>query len=90
VVVSVIVEALVLSLLGAVAGAALAWAAFDGNTVSSLAGGGGLAQIVFHLHIGAGLFALGIIWACVVGLIGGLLPAIRAARIPVALALRAI
>jgi putative ABC transport system permease protein len=33
---------------------------------------------------------LGIIWACVVGLIGGLLPAIRAARIPVATALRAI
>jgi putative ABC transport system permease protein len=90
VVVSVMVEALILSLLGAVAGAALAWVAFDGNTVSSLAGNGGLAQIVFHLHIGAALITLGIIWACVVGLIGGLLPAIRAARIPVALALRAI
>jgi len=90
VVVSVIVEALVLSLLGAVAGAALAWAVFDGNTVSSLASNGGLAQIVFHLHIGAALFTLGIVWACVVGLIGGLLPAIRAARIPVAVALRAI
>jgi putative ABC transport system permease protein len=90
VVVSVIVEALALSLLGAVAGAALAWAVFDGNTVSSLAGGGGLAQIVFHLHIGAALITLGIIWACVVGLLGGLLPAIRAARIPVAVALRAI
>ncbi|HTC52997.1 MAG TPA: FtsX-like permease family protein [Steroidobacteraceae bacterium] len=90
VVVSVIVEALVLSLLGAVAGAGLAWAVFDGNTVSSLASNGGLAQIVFHLHIGAALFTLGIVWACVVGLIGGLLPAIRAARIPVALALRAI
>jgi putative ABC transport system permease protein len=45
---------------------------------------------VFHLHIGAALIVLGIIWACVVGLIGGLAPAIRAARIPVALALRAI
>ena len=90
VVVSVILEALILSLLGAAAGAALAWAVFDGNTVSSLAGSGGLAQIVFHLHIGAALFTLGIIWACVVGLIGGLLPAIRAARIPVAVALRAI
>jgi putative ABC transport system permease protein len=90
VVVSVIVEALVLSLLGALAGAALAWAVFDGNTVSSLSGSSGLAQIVFHLHIGGALITLGIIWACVVGLIGGLLPAIRAARIPVALALRAI
>jgi putative ABC transport system permease protein len=90
VVVSVILEALVLSLLGAVLGAALAWAVFDGNTVSQLSGSGGLAQIVFHLHIGAALFTLGIVWACVVGLIGGLLPAVRAARIPVALALRAI
>jgi putative ABC transport system permease protein len=90
VVTSVIIEALVLSVLGALAGAALAWAVFDGNTVSSLAGNGGLAQVVFHLHIGSALIALGIVWACVVGLIGGLLPAVRAARIPVALALRAI
>jgi putative ABC transport system permease protein len=90
VVTSVILEALLLSVVGALAGAALAWAVFDGNTVSTIAGGGGLAQIVFHLHISAALITLGIIWACVVGLIGGLLPAIRAARIPVALALRAI
>ncbi|HEV2704207.1 MAG TPA: FtsX-like permease family protein [Steroidobacteraceae bacterium] len=90
VVVSVMIEALVLSILGAAVGAGLAWAVFDGHTVSSLAGGGGLAQVVFHLHIGAALFTLGIVWACVVGLIGGLLPAIRAARIPVAVALRAI
>jgi putative ABC transport system permease protein len=90
VVISVIIEALVLSVLGAVLGATLAWVGLDGNTVGTLAGGGGLAQVVFHLHIGTGLIMLGIIWACVVGLIGGLLPAIRAARIPVALALRAI
>jgi len=90
VVISVIFEALVLSVVGALAGAALAWFVFDGNTVSTIAGGGGLAQIVFHLHIGSALITLGITWACVVGLIGGLLPAIRAARIPVALALRAI
>lgn len=90
VVVSVIIEALALSILGAAAGAALDWALLDGNTVSSLAGAGGLAQIVFHMHISGALIALGIVWACVVGLIGGLLPAIRAARIPVAVALRAI
>jgi putative ABC transport system permease protein len=90
VVASVIIEALMLSVLGALVGAALAWAVFDGNTVSTITGGGGLAQVVFHLHISTALITLGIIWACVVGLIGGLLPAIRAARIPVALALRAI
>ena len=40
VVVSVIIEALVLSVLGAAVGATLAWTVFDGNTVSSLAGQG--------------------------------------------------
>jgi putative ABC transport system permease protein len=90
VVASVIIEALALSVLGALVGAAVAWVVFNGNTVSTISGSSGLAQIVFHLHIGAALVTLGIVWACVVGLIGGLLPAIRAARIPVALALRAI
>jgi putative ABC transport system permease protein len=90
VVASVIAEALLLALVGALIGAAIAWIAFDGNTVSTLAGGGGLAQVVFHLRIGADLMATGIVWACAVGLIGGLLPAIRAARLPVASALRAV
>jgi putative ABC transport system permease protein len=90
VVISVIAESLALALVGAALGATLAWLLFNGNTVSTLGGGGGLAQVVFHLHIGATLIGLGIIWACVVGLIGGLLPAIRAARLPVATALRAV
>jgi putative ABC transport system permease protein len=90
VVASVMLEALVLSVLGALVGAALAWSVFDGNTVSTIGGGNSLSQVVFHLHIGPALITLGIVWACVVGLIGGLAPAIRAARIPVAVALRAI
>jgi len=90
VVISVITEALLLGLVGALLGAALAWAVFDGHTVSTISGSGGVAQVVFHLHISGVLIVTGIIWACVVGLIGGLLPAIRAARIPVAVALRAI
>lgn len=90
VVASVITEALLLALVGALIGAAVAWLAFDGNTVSTLAGGGGIAQVVFHLRIGAGLIATGILWACVVGLVGGILPALRAARLPVATALRAV
>jgi putative ABC transport system permease protein len=90
VVISVITEALALALVGAVLGAAAAWLLFNGNTVSTLGGGGGLAQVVFHLRIGPELIAVGIVWACVVGLIGGLLPAVRAARLPVATALRAV
>lgn len=91
VVASVLVEALLLALIGALIGAAIAWIAFDGNTVSTLSGAANsLTQVVFHLRIGAGLIATGILWACAVGLIGGLLPAVRAARVPVAAALRAV
>jgi putative ABC transport system permease protein len=89
VVVSVVVEALVLALIGAFAGAGLAWLFFDGHTVSTV-GGAGVANVIFHLRVGGGLIIVGIVWACVVGLIGGLLPAIRAARLPVATALRAV
>jgi putative ABC transport system permease protein len=88
VLISVIVEALVLALIGAFAGAALAWAFFDGHTVSTV-GGAGVSNVMFHLRVGTGLVIVGMVWACVVGLIGGLLPAIRAARLPVATALRA-
>ena len=90
VVASVLAEALLLAFVGALCGAALAWVVFNGNTVSTLSGGNGLAQVVFHLRIGWELVAAGIVWACVIGIIGGLLPAIRAARVPVATALRAI
>jgi putative ABC transport system permease protein len=90
VVASVLTEALLLALAGALLGAALAWSIFNGNTVSTLSGGGGLAQVVFQLRIGAELVGLGMAWACGVGLLGGLLPALRAARIPVATALRAV
>lgn len=88
VVCSIILESLMLALTGALVGALVAWAFFNGNTVSTF-GGGGLGSVIFHLRIGPGLVALGIVWACLVGLIGGLVPAIRAARLPVALALRA-
>jgi len=91
VIASVIVEALLLAMIGALLGAATAWFAFDGNTVGTISGGSNdLAQVIFHLRIGPGLLAIGILWACVVGLIGGLLPALRAARVPVATALRAV
>jgi putative ABC transport system permease protein len=89
IVVSVIVEALALALIGAALGAALAWAFFNGNTVSTV-GGAGIPNVIFHLRIGTELIVLGTIWACAVGLIGGLLPAIRAARLQVADALRAV
>jgi putative ABC transport system permease protein len=45
---------------------------------------------VFELAVDWQLVALGIIWSCIIGLIGGLLPAVRAARLPVAKALGAV
>jgi len=87
VVVSVLVEALLLSLVGAAAGAAIAWLLFDGNAFST---GGSLGQVSLHLDIGPALVITGAIWASVIGLIGGALPAIRAARLSVADGLRVV
>ncbi|HEY5761388.1 MAG TPA: ABC transporter permease, partial [Steroidobacter sp.] len=89
-VMSVLAEALVLALIGGVIGAVLAWTFFNGNTVSTLGGNGGLGQLVFELSVSPQLMILGIVWACVIGILGGLFPALRAARLPVAMALRAI
>ena len=87
VVLSVMIEALLLSLIGGVVGASLAWLFFNGHSVSTL--GGGFAQVVFQLTVTRALIITGIIWACVIGLLGGFFPALRAARLSVAEALRA-
>ena len=84
---SVMLEALLLSLLGGLIGAALAWVLFNGHSVSTL--GGAFAQVVFKLTVTRALIVTGIIWACIIGVVGGLFPALRAARLSVAEALRA-
>ncbi len=89
VVVSVFVEALLLALIGGSIGALAAWLMFNGHSVDTLGGGFG-GQLIFDLAVTPTLVALGIIWACAIGVIGGLFPAIRAARLPVAMALRAV
>lgn len=86
VVVSVFVEALILALLGGAIGAALAWAFFNGNAVSTL--GANFSQVVFRLTVTPGLVIAGLVLAIAIGVLGGLFPAIRAARLPVATALR--
>ena len=87
VVISVLFEALLLALVGGALGSFLAWLFFNGNAVNTL--GANFTQIVFRLTVTPPLVISGVIWACAIGFIGGLFPAIRAARIPVAEALRA-
>jgi putative ABC transport system permease protein len=82
VVASVLAESLVLAVSGAAIGAIAAWVAFNGD----LHAAGGL---VFRLAVTPSLAALGIGFAFILGFVGGLFPAIRAASLPVADALRA-
>ncbi|HVY64005.1 MAG TPA: ABC transporter permease [Gammaproteobacteria bacterium] len=83
---SVLAEALLLSLIGALLGASVAWLLFNGNTIGL---GNDVGTLVFRMHMTPALLGSGVLLACVVGLLGGLLPALRAARMPVAAALRA-
>ncbi len=89
-VMSVLAEALLLALIGGAIGAAIAWLFFNGHQVSTSVGGTAAGHLIFELSVSPALIATGIVWACTIGLIGGLFPAVRAARLPVATALRAI
>jgi putative ABC transport system permease protein len=88
VVCSVLLESVALCAAGAVLGGLLAYLLFNGNSMSTLSGGQDLRQIVFAFHVTGSLLAQGVVVACAIGLLGGLFPAIRAARLPVAEALR--
>ncbi len=88
VVVSVLIEALLLALAGGVIGGALAWLYCDGASVSTL-NFATFSQVAFDFRVTPRLLGQGLAWALVIGTAGGLLPAIRAARLPVTLALRA-
>jgi len=87
VVVSVLVESLLLALIGGVIGAAVAWVAFDGFQTSTL-NWATFSQLSFAFAVTPPLIGMGIACSLLMGLIGGLFPAIRAARLPVATALR--
>jgi putative ABC transport system permease protein len=87
VVASVMAESLLLSLLGGAIGAVFAYIVFNGYAVSTL--GGGFTQVAFEFAVTPALVVLGMILALFIGFIGGLAPAIRAARLPVTAALRA-
>jgi putative ABC transport system permease protein len=92
VVISVLMESLLLALVGGLIGATLAWLAFDGYRAATL-NFTSFAQVAFAFDVSPSLLFRGILFAMIIGLViiglvGGLFPALRAARQPVATALR--
>jgi len=86
VVVSVLLETMLLALAGGLLGAFVAWVIFNNYTVSTL--GQNFSQVVFAFKVSPALVWSGLKWALAIGFIGGLFPAMRAARLPVTTALR--
>ena len=86
VIVSVLLETMLLGLLGGLIGAALAWLIFNHYTVSTL--GSNFSQVVFAFDVSPSLLWTGLKWALAIGFVGGLFPALRAARMPVTSGLR--
>jgi putative ABC transport system permease protein len=90
VIISVLIEALLLAFIGALVGSVLAHLCFNGHMMSTVGDTiGNNPQVVFSLTVSSGLVAISIALACLVGLVGGIFPAVRAARMPIAAALRA-
>lgn len=81
IVAATLVEAMLLALFGALLGGALAWALFDGFSARPF-------NTSFQLAVTPALLVLGFIWALGMGFLGGLLPALSAARVPVSAAMR--
>jgi len=87
VVMSVLTESLALSLVGGAIGGALAYAAFNGFETSTI-NWQSFSQVAFAFAVTPRLVVMGVMYALLMGLLGGLLPAIKAARMPVVSALR--
>jgi putative ABC transport system permease protein len=86
IVLSVIAESLALALAGGIIGAALAYAAFNGYHASTM--GGTYTQVAVSFDVSPSILALGLGIAFLLGVIGGLAPAVRAARQPIIVGLR--
>ena len=87
VILAVLAESLVLALLGGLFGAGLAFVVFDGLRAATL-NFQSFSQVAFSLNVTPGLLTSGVVYAVALGFLGGLFPAIRAARRPIATALR--
>jgi putative ABC transport system permease protein len=87
VVASVLAEALLLGLLGGIVGMAIAYFAFNGMRASTL-NFASFSQLTFAFTVTPALLLQGLIYALILGFIGGLLPSLRAAKLPITTGLR--
>ncbi len=87
VLVSILAESLVLGAIGGVIGGAAAYLAFNGYQTSTM-NFQTFSQVAFAFRVTPELLGMGLFYALAMGLVGGLLPAIRAARLPIPTALR--
>lgn len=87
VVVSVMVESMALAAIGGVLGGLIAYLGFNGYQTSTM-NFQTFSQVAFAFRVTPALLGLGLLYALLMGLVGGLFPAIRAARLPIPAALR--
>jgi len=87
IVVSVLAEALLLGLIGGVVGGVIALLWFNGMQTTTL-NWQSFSQVTFAFAITPALLVTGITYALLLGLVGGMLPSVRAARLPITQALR--
>lgn len=87
VIVSVLLESLVVAIVGGASGAVVAYLAFNGYQATTM-NWQTFSQVAFAFRVTPSLMIQAIVWASIIGLLGGLFPAIHAARTPIATALR--
>jgi putative ABC transport system permease protein len=87
VVISVLAEALALAAIGGTLGGIAAYLAFNGYQTSTM-NFSTFSQVAFAFRVTPELLTMGLGYALAMGLIGGLFPALRAARLPIPSALR--
>jgi putative ABC transport system permease protein len=87
VIISVLTEALLIGLVGGVLGALISYFAFNGVRASTM-NFTTFSQITFAFTVTPTVLVLGLVYALILGFVGGLLPSLRAARLPITTGLR--
>ena len=88
VIVSTLIEALLLCLIGAALGISIAFIFFNGHAVSTIGGMANGSQLIYELKVTSSTIAIAVGVALALGFIGGIFPAVRAIRMPIPSALR--